>query len=52
MFVEYVNEIADNSMDASVRSDEDFTKIALATIQSPENKPFRLQIKSLNHCLF
>ena len=39
MFVEYLNEIAHNSRDASFLSDEDFTEIAFATvIQSPENK--------------
>ena len=38
VFAEYVNEIAENSRDASFPSDEDFTEIALATIQSPEIK--------------
>ena len=38
VFVEYVNEIADNSRDASFLSDEDFTEIALASIQTPEMK--------------
>ena len=38
MFVEYLNEIAHNSRDASFLSDEDFTEVAFATIQSPENK--------------
>ena len=38
VFVEYVSEIADNSRDASFVFDEDFTKVALATIHSPEIK--------------
>ena len=38
VFVEYLNEIAQNSRDASFLSDEDFTEVALATIQYPENK--------------
>ena len=38
VFVEYLNEIAHNSRDASFLSDEDFTEVAFATIQSPENK--------------
>ena len=39
VFVEYyVKEIADSSRDASFLFDKDFTKIALATIQSPEIK--------------
>ena len=38
LFVEYVNEIADSLRDASFLSNEDFTEIALATIQSPEIK--------------
>ena len=38
VFVEYLNEIAQNSRDASFLSDEDFTEVAFATIQSPENK--------------
>ena len=40
VFVEYLNETADNSRDASFLSDEDFTEIAFAhaTIQVPENK--------------
>ena len=38
MFVEYLNEIAHSSRDASFLSDEDFTEIAFATIQTPENK--------------
>ena len=39
MFVlaEYLNEIAHNSREASFLS-EDFTEVAFATIQSPENK--------------
>ena len=37
-FVEYQNEIAHNSRDASFLSNEDFTEVAFATIQSPENK--------------
>ena len=38
VFVEYLNEIAQNSRDASFLSDEDFTEVSLATIQYPENK--------------
>ena len=38
VFVEHLNEIAYNSRDASFLSDEDFTEVAFATIQSPENK--------------
>ena len=39
VFVEYLNEIAHNSRDVSFLSDdEDFTEVAFATIQSPENK--------------
>ena len=38
VFVEYVNETTDNPRDASFLFDEGFTKIALATIQSPEIK--------------
>ena len=38
VFVGYLNEIAHNSRDASFLSDEDFTEVAFATIQSPENK--------------
>ena len=34
VFVEYLNEIAHNSRDASFLSDEDFTEVAFATIQS------------------
>ena len=34
MFVEYLNAIAHNSRDASFLSDEDFTEVAFATIQS------------------
>ena len=34
----YLNEIAHNSRDASFLSDEDFTEVAFATMQSPENK--------------
>ena len=37
MFVEHLNEIAHNSRDTSFLSDEDFTEIAFATIESPEN---------------
>ena len=48
LFVEYLNEIAHNSRDASFLSDEDFTEVAFATIQSPENKNSLL---TLNHCL-
>ena len=36
VFVEYVNEIADNSRTASFRFYEDFTEIGHITIQSPE----------------
>ena len=50
MFVEYVNEIADNSKEASFLFDEGFTKIALATIQSPESNKSVDQL-ALNHCL-
>ena len=38
VFVEYLNEIAHNSRDSSFLSDEDFTEVVFATIQSPENK--------------
>ena len=38
VFVEYVNEIVDNSRDTSFLSDEDFTEIASAPIQCPDNK--------------
>ena len=38
LFVEYLNEIAHNSRDASFLSGEDFTEVAFTTIQSPENK--------------
>ena len=44
------NEIAGNSRDASFLFDEDFTKIALATIRSPEIKSLIDQLV-LNHCL-
>ena len=44
------NKIADNSREASFLFDEDFTKIALVTIQSPEIKVFIDQL-ALNHCL-
>ena len=37
VFVEYLNEIARSSRDASFLSDEDFTEVAFATIRSPEN---------------
>ena len=38
VFVEYLNEIAHSSRDASFLSDEDSTEVAFATIQSPKNK--------------
>ena len=38
VFVDYLNEIAHSSRDTSFLSDEDFTEVAFATIQSPENK--------------
>ena len=38
VFVEYVNEITDNSRDASFLFDEDLTKIALATIQNKKSE--------------
>ena len=38
VFVEYLNEIAHNLRDVSFLSDKDFTEVAFATIQSPENK--------------
>ena len=38
VFVEYLNEIAHNSRDASFLSDEDFTEVAFAKIQSSKNK--------------
>ena len=38
VFVEYLNEIAHNSRDASFLSDEDFTEVAFAIIPSHENK--------------
>ena len=38
VFVEYLNEITHNSRVDSFLSDEDFTEVAFATIQSPENK--------------
>ena len=38
VFVEYLNEITHNSIDDSFLSDEDFTEVAFATIQSPGNK--------------
>ena len=38
VFVEYLNEITHNSRDPSFLSDEDFTEVAFATIQSHENK--------------
>ena len=50
VFVEYVNEIVDNSRDDSFLFDEDFTKIAQATIQSPEIKVF-IDRLALNNCL-
>ena len=50
VLVEYLNEIAHNSRDASFLSDEDFTEAAFATIQSPEKKFFIDQL-ALNHCL-
>ena len=34
----FVDEIAHNSREAFFPSDEDFTEVAFATIQSPENK--------------
>ena len=38
VLVEYLNEIAHNSRDASLLSDEDFTEVAFATIQPLEIK--------------
>ena len=48
VFLEYLNGIAHNSRDASFLSDEDFTEVAFATIQSPENKNSLL---TNYHCL-